>query len=317
MPRSIWNGTVAFGLVRVPVKLYSATESKRIALRERHAPDGAAIEHRRLCVKEGKEVPYSEIVKGYEVSEGSYVVLTKEEVASAEGPEAHVVEIEHFVDRDEIDPAYYERSYYLGPGKLGEEAYVLLRAALERSGRAGIGRFVFHNKAHLVAIRTVGEAIVLHTMRFADELSWGEELERPQPEKQPSKLELDTAQLLLAQLDAEFEPESYANTYRDAVMAMIEKKAKGEAIEVPESARIAPEGDLLGALEASLAKTGGAKKPKRRSAATGRGSKTPGGDKGPKAPARGETPKTAAGGKGRKVPQKGDTRTRARTRGGS
>jgi len=259
MPRSIWNGTVAFGLVRVPVKLYSATESKRIALRERHTQDGAAIEHRRLCVKEGREVPYSEIVKGYEVSEGSYVVLTKEEVAAAEGPEAHVVEIEHFVDREQIDPAYYERSYYLGPGKLGEESYRLLQTALERSGRAGIGRFVFHNKAHLVAIRTAQDVIVLHTMRFADELASGEGLEPAKPAKQPTKLELDTAQLLLAQLDGKFEPQSYANTYRDAVMAMIEKKAKGEAIEAPESLQVTPEGDLLSALEASLAQSKGSR----------------------------------------------------------
>lgn len=279
MPRSIWNGTVAFGLVRVPVKLYSATESKRIPLRERHAQDGAAIEHKRLCAKEGREVPYSEIVKGYEVSEGSYVVLTKEEVAAAEGPEAHVVEIEHFVDREQIDPAYYERSYYLGPGKLGEEAYRLLQSALDRSGRAGIGRFVFHNKAYLVAIRTAEDVIVLHTMRFADELASGDELEPAKPEKQPSKLELDTAQLLLAQLDAKFEPEGYANTYRDAVMAMIEKKARGEAIEAPESPQVTPGGDLLGALEASLAQSGAsrgegvAKKRPRSRASSGKAPK--------------------------------------------
>ena len=290
MPRSIWNGTVAFGLVRVPVKLYSATESKRIPLRERHAEDGAAIEHRRLCSKEGREVPYSEIVKGYEVSEDSYVVLTKEEVAAAEGPEAHVVEIEHFVDREQIDPAYYERSYYVGPGKLGEESYRLLHAALERSARAGIGRFVFHNKAHLVAIRAVEDVIVLHTMRFADELASGEELEPAKPEKRPSKLELDTAQLLLAQLDAKFEPESYANTYRDAVMAMIEKKAKGEAIEAPESLQVTPEGDLLGALEASLAQSGASRgkgAAKKRSRST-----TPAG-KAPKRPAPGATKRSA------------------------
>ncbi len=280
MPRSIWNGTVAFGLVRVPVKLYSATESKRIPLRERHAPDGAAIEHRRLCVKEGREVPYSEIVKGYEVSEDSYVVLTKEEIAAAEGPEAHVVEIEHFVDREQIDPAYYERSYFVGPGKLGEDSYRLLQAALARSGRAGIGRFVFHNKAHLVAIRAAEDVIVLHTMRFADELVPGDELEPAQPEKPPSKLELDTAQVLLTQLDSKFEPKSYANTYRDAVMAMIEKKAKGEAIEAPESLQPTPEGDLLGALEASLAQRGGSRgndapKKRPRSAPDGKTPKRP------------------------------------------
>jgi DNA end-binding protein Ku len=253
MPRSIWNGTVAFGLVRVPVKLYSATESKRIPLRERHVKDGAAIEHRRLCVKEGREVAYGEIVKGYEVSEGSYVVLTKEEIAAADGPEAHVVEIEHFVSREEIDPAHYERAYYLGPGKLGEEPYRLLQAALERSDRAGIGRFVFHNKAHLVAIRALEDVIVLHTMRFADELVPEGEVESAKPDKRPSKLELDTAQLLVGQLDAKFEPASYTNGYRDAVLAMIEKKARGEAIEAPESRQATPEGDLLSALEASLA----------------------------------------------------------------
>ena len=262
MPRSLWNGTVAFGLVRVPVKLYSATESKRIPLRERHVSDGAAIEHRRLCVKEGREVPYSELVKGYEVSAGSYVVLTKEEIAVADGPEAHVVEIEHFVSREEIDPAYYERAYYLGPGKLGEESYRLLQAALRRSDRVGIGRFVFHNKAHLVAIRALEEVIALHTMRFADELVAEEELEIVKADKKPSKLETDTAQLLVDQLNADFEPESYENSYRDAVLEMIERKARGEAIEAPETRQTTPEGDLLSALEASLDNGG-----RRRSAA--------------------------------------------------
>ncbi|HWX87917.1 MAG TPA: Ku protein [Solirubrobacteraceae bacterium] len=283
MPRSIWNGTLAFGLVRVPVKLYSATESKRIPLRERHLSDGAAIEHRRLCVKEGKEVPYSEIVKGYEVSAGAYVVLTKEEIAAAEGPEAHVVEIEHFVSREEIDPVYYERAYYLGPGKLGEEPYRLLHEALSSSDRVGIGRFVFHNKAHLVAVRALGDVIVLHTMRFADELVPEGELEVPKPDKTPSELELDTAELLIGQLDSKFEPESYANSYRDAVLAMIEKKARGEAIEVPESRQPTPEGDLLSALQASLEE----RAPRRRRAKeTVRPKSTPRPGAGPARPAR-------------------------------
>ncbi|MFZ1153271.1 MAG: Ku protein, partial [Solirubrobacteraceae bacterium] len=163
MPRSLWNGTVAFGLVRVPVKLHSATESKRIPLRERHVTDGAAIEHRRMCAKEEREVPYSEIVKGFEVSSGSYVVLSKEEISAADGSDAHVVDIEHFVNSEEIDPVYYERAYYLSPGKLGDEPYRLLHAALKRSGRVGIGRFVFHNKANLAAVRALEDVIVLHT----------------------------------------------------------------------------------------------------------------------------------------------------------
>ena len=131
MPRSLWNGTIAFGMVRVPVKLYSATESKAVRFRERHSTDGAAIEHRRVCVQEGKEIPYGETVKGFEVSSGSYVTLSKEEIATADGPGAHMIEIEHFAGREEIDPVYYDRAYNLGPGKLGDEAYLLLHAALE------------------------------------------------------------------------------------------------------------------------------------------------------------------------------------------
>jgi len=260
MPRSLWNGTVAFGLVRVPVKLHSATESKKIAFRERHSSDGAAIEHRRVCVKEDKEVPYSEIIKGYEVASGTYVVLSKEEIAVAEGPQARVVEIEHFVSVDEIDPVYYERSYYLSPGKLGDESYRLLHAALQRSDRVGIGRFVFHNKAHLVAVRALEDVIALHTMRFADEIVAEAEVEMGEgTPKEPTKLEVDTAELLIAQLDSSFQPESYSDTYRDALMAVIERKARGEAIEAPDGQPPARKGDLLAVLEASLKGSRGGK----------------------------------------------------------
>lgn len=267
MPRSLWNGTIAFGLVRVPVKLHSATESKRIPFRERHAADGGAIEHRRVCMKEGIEVPYSEIVKGFEVSSGSYVVLSKEEATAADGPQAHMIDIEHFVDVGEIDPVYYERAYYLSPGKLGDEPYRLLHAALRTSARVGIGRFVFHNKAHLVAIRALGDVIVLHTMRFSEEVVPRGDLELPESGKEPSKLELDTAQLLIDQLDSTFEPEKYRDTYREAVMEVIERKARGEAIEVPgRGEEMTPGEDLLRALKASLdAHKGG----RRRRAAAG------------------------------------------------
>jgi DNA end-binding protein Ku len=252
MPRSLWNGTIAFGLVRVPVKLHSATESKRIPFRERHAVDGGAIEHRRVCVAEGEEVPYSEIVKGFEVAADSYVVLTKEEIAVADGSQSRVVEIEHFVDGRQIDPVYYERAYYLSPGKLGEEPYRLLQAALKASGRVGIGRFVFHNKEHLAAIRCVEDVIALHTMRFSDELVPERDLDLPEAGKKPSKLEVDTAKLLIEQLDSDFEPDAYEDTYREAVMKLIERKARGEAIEAPQSEAAAPEGDLLAVLQASL-----------------------------------------------------------------
>jgi DNA end-binding protein Ku len=252
MPRSLWNGTIAFGMVRVPVKLYSATESKAVRFRERHATDGAAIEHRRVCVQEGREIPYGETVKGFEVSSGSYVTLSKEEIATADGPGAHLIEIEHFAGREEIDPVYYDRAYNLGPGKLGDEAYLLLHAALKRSDRVGIGRFVFHNKAQLVALRAIEDVIALHTMRFADELVPVDDLEIPAPQRKPSKLEVAAAGALVEQLSASFQPDDYEDTYRVALLELIERKARGETIDAPEAEEIAPEADLLGALQASL-----------------------------------------------------------------
>ncbi|HEX4116683.1 MAG TPA: Ku protein [Solirubrobacteraceae bacterium] len=252
MPRSLWNGTIAFGLVRVPVKLHTATESKSISFRERHVSDGAAIEHRRVCVAEDREVPYGEIVKGFEVSSGSYVVLSKEEIAASEGPEAHTIDVEHFVAGEEIDPAYYERSYYLSPGQLGDEAYRTLHSALKTSGRVGIGRFVFHGKAHLAAVRAREDVIVLHTMRFTDEFAESRELEIAKADRRPSKLEIDTARLLVDQLVSSFEPDAYENTYRAAVLGVIEQKARGEKVEAPQSQEQTGEGELLGALRASL-----------------------------------------------------------------
>lgn len=266
LPRSLWNGTIAFGLVRVPVKLHSATESKRIAFKERHVLDGGAIEHRRVCVKEGKEVPYEQIVKGYEVASDEYVVLNKEELAVADGPQARVVDIDHFVAEEEIDPIFYERAYYLSPGKLGEDAYRVLHAALLRSGRVGIGRFVFHNKEHLAAVRAVEDVIVMQTMRFADEIVPDSQLEIPRAAKKATKLELDTAQLLIDQLDDSYEPDRYEDRYRDQVMAIIERKARGEAIEPPEREAVTREVDLLDVLKQSIEQHGGRKR--RASAST-------------------------------------------------
>jgi len=264
MPRSLWNGTIAFGMVRVPIKLYSATESKAIRFRERHIADGAAIEHRRVCVQEGKEIPYAETVKGFEVSSGTYITLSKEEIAAADGPGAHMLEIEHFARREEIDPVYYERTYHLGPGKLGDDSYRLLHAALKRSDRVGIGRFVFHNKAQLVALRALADVIALHTMRFADELVPAEDLDIPVPARKPSKLEISAAQALVDQLSSSFQPDEYEDTYREALLELIERKARGETIAAPERETIAPEDDLLGALQASLERQGASPRTKAK-----------------------------------------------------
>jgi DNA end-binding protein Ku len=271
MPRSLWNGTIAFGLVRVPVKLHTATESSRISFKERHVVDGAAIEHRRVCVKERKEVPYGEIVKGFELSSGSYVVLSKEELAIADGVEARAIELEHFVAEEEIDPIFYERAYYLSPGKLGEEPYRVLHAALLRAGRVGIGRFVFHNKEHLAAVRALADVLVMQTMRFADEIVPEGQIDAPRARKKATKLEVDTAQLLIDQLADEFEPDRYEDTYRDEVMALIERKARGEEIEPPPREEIASEGDLLDVLKRSIEHGGRERRAPRSAASGGRG----------------------------------------------
>jgi DNA end-binding protein Ku len=256
MPRSLWNGTIAFGVVRVPVKLYSATEAKSVRFHERHSTDGGAIKHQRVCVQEGREVPYAEIVKGFEVGGGRYVVLSKQEIAAAEAGAAHVIEIEHFVRELEIDPVYYVRAYYLGPGKLGDEPYRLLHAALKRSARVGIGRFVFHDKAQLVAIRVSGEVIALQTMRFADELVAPHKLKIAAPSRKPSKPEVDSARALVEQLGGRFQPHRYNDTYREALLQLIERKARGETIETPAAQPATDEGDLLAALQASLERVG-------------------------------------------------------------
>jgi DNA end-binding protein Ku len=252
-PRSIWNGTIAFGVVAVPVKLYSATESKTVHFHELHRRDGARIEHRRFCSKEDKEVDYDEVVKGYEVSEGEYVVLSKEEVAGADPSRGKVIELEDFVAADEIDPVFYDRTYYVGAGKDGDDAYRVLLAALERSDRVGIGRFVFHNREQLVALRALDGILGLHTMRFHDELVAGRDLDVPSPQKKPSKREVEMAGTLVSSLDTRFDPKKHEDTYRASVEKLIKQKASGKEIELPDShpPELAPD-LLLAALEASV-----------------------------------------------------------------
>jgi DNA end-binding protein Ku len=181
-----------------------------------------------------------------------------------------VIEVEHFVAEEEIDPIFYERAYYLSPGKLGEEPYRVLHAALLQTGRVGIGRFVFHNKAHLAAVRALDDAIVMQTMRFAEEIVPESQIELPRARRKASKLELDTAQLLIDQLDADFEPDGYEDAYREQLLALIERKAAGETIEPPEREPDTPEADLLDVLKQSVERHG-ARRRRRAAAGTGSG----------------------------------------------
>jgi len=255
-PRSIWNGTIAFAGVFVPVKVHSAVEDKSVHFHEVHVDDGARIEHKRICPKEDKEVPYKEIVKGYELSNGKYVVLEKEELDAAAGTASRLIEVEEFVCADEIDPVMYDKTYYLGSQDKGKDAYRLLHDALEKSDRVGIGRWVFHNREYLVALRPIGDAIGMHTMRFHDELVAVKDLDLPTPSRKPSKRELDMAGKLVDSLAADFEPEEYEDTYRERLLEYIEAKSKGKVESLPKRTEAADPGDLMAALEASVASKG-------------------------------------------------------------
>jgi DNA end-binding protein Ku len=254
MARSIWNGTITFGLVAVPIKVYSATESKTVHFHEVHAKDGSRIEHRRICPKDGKEIDYKDIVKGYEVSKGKWVELTDDEIAAAAGSQSRRLEIDHFVPAEEIDPDFYERTYYLGTRDKGKDAYALLHAALDKSGRAGVGRWVFHNRERTVLLRTLGPVLAIHTMRFADELVDPADFELGRVRRKPSEREIKMATALVDGLHTAFDPADYEDTYRDAVLDVVERKAEGKNIAPPEDVETEPADDLLAALEASLAK---------------------------------------------------------------
>jgi DNA end-binding protein Ku len=254
MPRSIWNGTIAFGLVRVPIKVFSATESRTVHFREVHAKDAAPIEHRRICPKHPKKpVDYDEIVKGYEVNRGKWVELTDDEIAAAAGSRSKTVDVDHFVPADEIAPEFFERTYHLGAQDKGRDAYALLHAALDRSGRAGVGRWVFHNRERTVVVRTLDGLLALHTMRYADELVDPRDFELGRVRKKPSEQEIKMATSLVDGLYTKFDPTAYEDAYRREVLKVVKAKAEGKNIEPP--AEEEPEGadDLLAALEASLA----------------------------------------------------------------
>jgi DNA end-binding protein Ku len=257
MARAIWSGSISFGLLNVPVKLYSAVSKKNVSFRELRAEDGSRIRHKRVAETDGEEVPYEEIVKGYEIAPEQYVVLTREELEELDPKKTRAIEIQDFVDLDEIDPIYFDHPYYLGPDKGAEKAYALLVKAMKESNKVAIARFVLRNKENLAAIRPMGDVLTMATMRFADEVVSPDEIEEVGSEngEAPKKQELEMAKQLIDSLAGEFEPTKYEDEYRNELLDLIERKAKGEAVvsavsEEPEPTK-AP--DLMAALEESLA----------------------------------------------------------------
>jgi DNA end-binding protein Ku len=251
-PRSIWNGAIAFGLIHVPIKVYSATESKTVHFHEVHLKDSSRIEHRRICPRGDKEVQYDDIVKGFEVKRGEWVELTDDEIAAATGARNKLIDVEHFVPGADIDPDFFERAYFLGPGAKGDAAYALLHAALEKTGRAAIGRWVFHDRERTVAVRIHDKALMLNTLRYADDLVDPADFDLPRVSKKPTAREIKMASALVESLHVKFKPEDYEDAYRDAVLDVVKSKAEGRNIAPPEPEAEAEDGDLLASLEASL-----------------------------------------------------------------
>lgn len=259
----MWNGTVAFGEVAFPVKLYALAQERRVRFREVHLSDGGRIVHRRFGAESGEEVPNERIRKAYELGDGKQVVLDDEEIAAAREPNTKVIGIEHFVGADEIDPIFYDRPYVLGAQAGGEHVYRVLLAALAQTQKVGIGRVMLRTREQLVALAAHDEALRLYTMRFADELTPAGELDVPALSRKPTARELEMAERLVDTLAAPWEPERFEDRHRQAVMALIEAKAAGEEPRVPEVAAPQETPDLIGALEASLAGRSGGRKRKR------------------------------------------------------
>jgi DNA end-binding protein Ku len=283
MPRSIWTGAISFGLVTVPVKLYSAVNRKSVRFNQLNGKTGSRIAQKRVDASTGEEVNYEDLVKGYEIASDRYVVIEPEELDSVQPAKTKTIDIEDFVDLAEIDPIFYDHPYYLAPATGGAKPYRLLLEAMRETEKVAIAKVVIRQKESLVAIRALQDADVLEmaTMLFADEVVDPARLDDipDADDVRTNDRELAIAKQLVESLAGAFEPEKYRDTYREAVLAMIEKKAAGEEIVVAEpEEEAAPAPDLMSALKASLdavRKTSGPdasddaeEKPKRRRASS-------------------------------------------------
>lgn len=256
MPRSLWSGAISFGLVNVPVRLHTAVRHADVRFHQLHAPDGARIKQKRWCPVDEAEVPFDEIVKGYEISPGQYVVIDPAELEALTPEGTHTIDIEDFVDLVDIDPLYYDASYYVMPDERGAKSYRLLVNAMKESGKVGIARVVMRTKQYLAALRPVDDVLVLSTMNYADEIAPIEDLgEIPGAGQSVSEREMKMAQQLIDSLSTKFDPMQYQDDYREQVVEMIERKAEGEEIVTQPAPgdSPAPVVDLMAALEASLA----------------------------------------------------------------
>ncbi|MGH1489699.1 MAG: Ku protein [Acidimicrobiales bacterium] len=255
MPRAMWSGAISFGLVSVPVKLFSAVSRKSVRFNQLDSKTNSRVKQKRVNA-DGDEVPYEQIVKGYEVTKDSYVIVTEEELAALSPKASRMIDISDFVSEDEIDPVFYDSAYYLVPDELARKSYALLCKAMEDSGRVAIATFIMRTKQYLVAIRPTDGLLMMSTMVYADELV--DSADVPGVEElgdiEVTDAEMAMAGQLIDSLTTEFEPERYEDSYRTQVLDLLESKAAGEVrtIEAPAAADDAAVIDLLAALEASV-----------------------------------------------------------------
>ncbi|MEY2464142.1 MAG: end-binding protein Ku [Acidimicrobiaceae bacterium] len=256
MPRAIWSGSISFGLVNIPVKLYNAVSRKSVSFNQIDKRTGSRIKYNKVSAADGSEVPNDSIVKGYELSSGEYVLIDDDELAALDPEAARTIDIEEFVDLAEIDPIFYDSAYYLAPDKATAKPYALLATAMEHSQKVGIARMVMRSKQYLAAVRPKDGMLVLSTMVYADEVNSPAEIpELAELEKvEVSDKELAMAEALIESLAAEFKPEQFSDTHRIQVLDLIERKASGatELVTAPAPATSDKVVDLMAALEASV-----------------------------------------------------------------
>jgi DNA end-binding protein Ku len=271
MARSMWKGSLAFGLVNIPVELYSATRDHRPKFRLLHAKDEEPVRYERVCQKEGKPVAWEDLVKGYEYSKGQFVVLTKDDFKTAALEKTRTIDILDFVDPQEIDERYFETPYYLQAGKGADRAYVLLREAIRASGKIGISKIILRDAQHLAAVEAIGDALVLTMMRFSDELADLKEFNFPhKADIRPAEMKM--AQQLIGNLVSEWDPEKYTDEYKENLLRVINAKLKGKKPKLidedttPKQAEVV---DLMARLRASLEgkKAGGASRAEAKGSA--------------------------------------------------
>lgn len=273
--RPSWQGSISFGLIHFPVQLFGVTTNRRIAFNQLRESDGSRIKQKRVAAADGEEVPFDKIIKGFEIEPGNYVTVDKEEMAGLAPERSRTLELEKFIDAAEIDPMFYDASYFVLPGKDAATPYALLRDAMAAEGRAAVARLVMHGKEHLVSLWPRGDYLVVSTIHFTEEITDPDELPRNNAsspgKKSTKKAELDAARALVNALSEDFDISEYKDEHRESLIDLIDKKANGKKITTPKAApeKKATGGDLMAALEESLASvsSGTSKHTRRRGSA--------------------------------------------------